>query len=244
MSNSLTYFWPCGESVKIQYRPIISASMYRSGCNTVCTCMREVALGGREVSWRRGRRGNHNFNQPFLPWYVIILSPMCCSPSTCVLLSHYCILHNHPPLSPPTAHPSITLFIIFQALPFHWSSSLFSLPDPHSLFCSHTLPPPFFPPLPPSLRISERIAGSGGLLLCLCVQTSVYSDNRDWERAARLPPSIHGDFTKSILKTRVMWGQTPPWAFALTPPYLILETRGACLHCIGNTDPGEHTSMY
>lgn len=151
--------------------------------------------------------------------------------STFVLLSHYCILHHHPPLSPPTAHPSITLFIRSQSLPIHCFPSLFSLPDSHSLSRSPTLLPPSFPS---SLRISERSTGSGGLLLRQCEPTSVYSDNRDLERAARLPRSIHGDFIKSILKTRVMWDQTPPWVFALTHPYLVLQTRAPCLHCIGD----------
>lgn len=123
----------------------------------------------------------------------------------CPSLSHYSIL-QHPPLHP--------LFIPQSLSPFRLSHSLF--PPLLSVLPGCSSSPPFsatlFPPSsPPSLRISGPSAGSssggggggsgGG---SLCAPTSVYSDNRDWERAVWLSIHIHWDFIKSILETRVM----------------------------------------
>lgn len=119
------------------------------------------------------------------------LSP-CFSSYICLSLSYYCFVHH------PDPFHCKPLLISSSLPPFHISP----LPLPF-LSCSLPIPSPLPPSSPPSLRIGGPGAGSdGGLLLRLCAPTSVYSDNRDWERAARLPHDIHRDFIKSILKNK------------------------------------------
>lgn len=148
MCNSLTYIWPCGESVKTHYRPIRSASKYRSGSKMY---MHERdGMRGREGSWRSGVRGNQ-FNQPFLPWYYYhTLSPY----AALLLPLSFCLITASSSSSTPlsTHCSSLHHFIYYiSASPFSLLFFPFSQPDPHFLFCLPTLLPPFFPP---SLRIS------------------------------------------------------------------------------------------
>lgn len=131
-----------------------------------------------------------------------------------------------PPLSfcflSPSTVPSLIYWTYCRSLLFHRFSFPYSLP------CLIRVISPALPHrslLP--WRLASASQGVGGWLLCLCEPTSVYSDNRDLESVPRLPCCIHGDFIKSILKTRLIGDQTPPWGFALTSTYLILQARAA-----------------
>lgn len=88
------------------------------------------------------------------------------------------------PLSSPLSifHIGIPLLLFLPCLTCALSPSV-----PHSSV---------FPPLV-HWGLEESESGGILLLLPLCVQTSVYSDNRDWRRTARLPCAVRGGFIKS-----------------------------------------------
>lgn len=102
--------------------------------------------GGRDVSSGMGGRGNL-FSQPLVYHHtlshVLPLSSCLITASSIIIhpLSTHCLSHHH--------------FIYYS------SRSPFSLPDP-------TLLPPFFPSLPPSLRISTVQGAAACCCACVC----------------------------------------------------------------------------